>query len=278
MKLIQKTTLLKLLKSKTREGERLLYDAYILRKYAYDATVFVLEKEPNEKTFTEKRIAAATGIDDLNKYVLMTSWLFAINLSYINAHDYDNIFLIEKKLNVHKLNSEYKTIKSERANLEWQCAENTRTFKIKAEIIRIEKIRKQETLNASCVKEKLTSQIVKLLKKELKQEVLNAEKLKDLSQLLYQTNNTARVSNALLDFLKEKNFEIKKIIKLECSSCSKVNAKKQFKFEFEAPIWEVLQRGAYSLFLDFFYEKTGEHWGDNTDKFECNLDFLKNRL
>ena len=274
MKLLQKTTLLEFLKSRTRDGER-IYDRDILRTYAYDATVFALEKEESEKTFTEKRIEAATGINDLSQYTIMTSWLFPVNLSFIKTHNYDNIILIEKKLNVNKSNPEYKTIESERANLAWQCAEKARAFKIKSQIIRAEKIRKQEQANASYVKEKLTSQIVNFLKEELKQEVLNAEKIKDLSRLLYQVNNTTRVSNALLDFLKEQNFEIKKIIKLECSSWSKVNAKKRFKFEFEAPIWEVLQSGAFSSYLKFFLKETGESWHDNTDKFECNLEFLK---
>lgn len=274
MKLLQKTTLLNFLKSKTRDGER-LYDRYILRTYAYDATVFVLEKSESEKTFTEKRIEVATGIDDLRQYVLMTSWLSIKKLNYINFHNYDNIILIEKKLNVNKSNSEYKTIKTERANLECRYAKKAHILKNKAKEIRFEKIRKQETLNASYVKEKLTSQIVTLLKKELKQEVLNTEKIKDLSRLLYQVNNTTRVSNALIDFLKEKNFEIEKIIKLECSSCSKVNAKKQFKFEIEAPIWEALQHGVYGLHLDNFLEKTGEHWSENLNNFKCNLEFLK---
>ena len=274
MKLLQKTTLLEFLKSRTREGER-IYNRDMLRTYAYDATVFALKKSESEKTVTEKRIEAATGINDLSRYTIMTSWLSAEKLNYINLHDYENIILIEKKLNVNKSNPEYKSIESERANLAWQCAEKARAFKIKSQIIRAEKIRKQEQANASYVKEKMTSQIVNLLKEELKQEVLNAEKIIDLSRLLYKSNNTTRVSNALLDFLKEQNFEIKKIIKLECSSCSKVNAKKQFKFEFEAPIWEVVQWGAYSLYLHNFLEKTGESWHDNTGKFECNLEFLK---
>lgn len=273
MKLLQKTTLLEFLKAKTREGET-LRGRYMLKAYAYDATVFVLEKEESEKTFTGKRIAAVTGIDDLSKYAIMTSWLFAVKLSYINSHEYDNIIILEKKLNVHKSNSEYKTIKSERENLVWQYAEKARAFKIRADIARREKIRKQEQASASYTKEKLTSQIVALLKKELKQEALNAEKIKDLSRLLYQINNTTRVSNALLDFLKEQNFEIEKTIKLECSSLNKFN-KKQFKFEFEAPIWQVLQRGAYSLYLENFLEKTGEHWGENLNNFKCNLEFLK---
>ena len=274
MKLLQKTTLLDFLKSQTREGESIL-NRYMLRAYAYDATVFVLEKEESEKTFTEKRIAVATGIDDLSQYAIMTSWLFPVNLNYIKTHDYDNIILIEKKLNVNKSNPEYKTIESERANLAWQCAEKARAFKTKAMQIRTEKIRKQEQVNASYAKEKLTSQIVNLLKEELKQEKLNAEKIKDLSRLLYQTNTTSRVSNALLDFLKEKNFELEKVIKLECSSCSKVNENKRFKFEVEAPIWEVLQCGAYSLYLHNFLKKTGVHWSDNLNYFKCNLEFLK---
>ena len=274
MNLLQKTTLLEFLKSRTREGER-INNRDMLRTYAYDATVFALKKSESEKTVTEKRIEAATGINDLSRYTIMTSWLSAEKLNYINLHDYENIILIEKKLNVNKSNPEYKSIESERANLAWQCAEKARAFKIKSQIIRAEKIRKQEQANASYVKEKLTSQIVNLLKEELKQEVLNAEKIIDLSRLLYKSNNTTRVSNALLDFLKEQNFEIKKIIKLECSSCSKVNAKKQFKFEFEAPIWEVVQCGAYSLYLHNFLEKTGESWHDNTGKFECNLEALK---
>ena len=276
MKLIQKTTLLEFLKSKTREGER-LYDNYKLRTYASDATVFALEKEETEKTFTEKRIAAATGITDLSKYVIMTSWLFTVKLSYINSHEYDNIILLEKKLNVNKSNSEYKTIKSEREKLECRYAEKAYVLKNKARQIRFEKIRKQEAINASYAKEKLTSQIVKLLGEELKQDKLNAEKIKDLSQLLYRINNTARVSNALLDFLKEKNFELKKVIKFECSSASEFN-KKQFKFTIEAPIWEVLQSGAYSLYLDNFLKETGEHWSDNLNNFNCNLVFLKYRI
>ena len=274
MKLIQKTTLLPFLKSRTREGET-ISNRYTLRAYAYDATVFALEKEESEKIFTEKRIEAATGINDLSQYSIMTSWLFPANLSFINTHNYDDIILIEKKLNVNKSNSEYKTIESERANLAWQCAENARAFKIKAQQIRAEKIRKQEQANASYVKEKLTSQIINVLEKELKQETLNAEKIKDLSRLLYQTNNTSRVSNALLDFLKEKNFELEKVIKLECSSSNKFNTEKRFKFEFEAPVWEVLQSGAFSSYLKFFKEETGENWHDNTSKFECNLEFLK---
>ena len=276
MKLLQKTTLLEFLKSKTREGET-LRDRCMLKAYAYDATVFVLEKEENEKTFTEKRIAAVTGIDDLSKYTIMTSWLFTVKLSYINTHYYDNIILIEKKLNVNKSNSEYETIKFERAKLECRYADKAHVLKNKAKEIRAEKIRKQETLNASYIKEKLTSQIVNLLGEELEQEELNAEKVKDLSQLLYQANNTTRVSNALLDFLKEKNFELKKIIKLECSSSNKFNDK-QFKFEIEAPIWQVLQRGAYSLYLDNFLTKIGEHWSDNLNNFNCNLVFLKYRI
>ena len=275
MKLVKKTTLLEFLKSKTRREER-LYAGYMLRKYAYDATVFVLKKE-SEKTLTEKRIAAVTGIDDLNKYVVMTSWLFPTNLSYINAHEYDNIIILEKKINVNKSNSEYKTIESERANLVWQYAEKARAFKNKAERIRAEKIRKQEEVNASYAKEKLTSRIVNFLKKELKQEILNAEKIKDLSQLLYRINNTTRVSNALLAFLKEQKFELEKVIKFECSSSSKFS-KKQFKFEVEAPIAEVLQYGAYSLYLDNFLKKTGEHWSDNLNNFKCNLEFLKHGI
>ena len=273
MKLIQKTTLLNFLKSRSRDGER-LYDSYILRTYAYDASVFVLEKE-EEKTFTKKRIETATGIDDLSQYTIMTSWLSLSKLNYINTHDYSNIVILEEKINVNKSNSEYKNIESERANLEWQCAEKARALKIKAQQIRAEKIRKQEEFNASCVKGKLTSQIIDVLEKELKKEILNAKKIRDLSQLLYQTSNTVRVSTALLDFLKAQNFEFEKVIKLECSSQNKFNAKKQFKFEIEAPIWQVLQHGAYSLYLDNFLEKTSEHWGDNTEDFKCNLECLK---
>ena len=275
MKLLKKTTLLEFLKKRTRDGER-LYANYMLRAYAYDATVFVLEKE--EKTFTAKRIESLTGIEDINQYTVMTSWLWLTTLSYVNAHDYDNIVLIEEKLNVNKSNYEYQTIETERANLAWRYAENARALKIKAERIRAEKIRKQEAFNASYVKEKLASQVVSLLKKELKQEALNAEKIRDLSQLLYQTSNTARVSNALVVFLKEQNFELKKVIKLECSSHSKANTNKQFKFEFEAPIWRLLQRGAYSLYLDNFLEKTGDSWCDNVEDFKCNLEFFAHRL
>lgn len=267
------TSLFNFLKNRTKEGDR-LRDSHILRTYAYDATVFVLEKEPVEN-FTVKKITKAAGIDDINQYNIFASWLFSVTINYANTHDYNTILLIEKKFNVTKSNSEYKSIKSERANLEFKYTSNARALKIKAQEIRGDKIRKLEHANAVAVKEALTSQVVKILKKELNKEGLDVQKIRGLSQLIYRIDNTSRVSTALFAFLKKQKFKLEKMIKLECSSRNKFNANKQFNVEFEAPIWQVLQCGAYGLYLDNFEKNTGCYWWDNTDKFKCNLEFLE---